>query len=127
MNWNKPICLSFFKAAYLKRSRAAYQEVKPPFILEVLEPKILLSAELVGGMVDGNTFTSFDNEGAEQYNSQVEFDRWADELVNQNDNTSAVDITPSVTSKSDLSLDNLAEFFANQQAQNDEVFCSVCF
>ncbi|MEJ6123720.1 putative Ig domain-containing protein [Vibrio sp. 2-Bac 85] len=117
MNWLKPICLSFFKTTRLKHALTKHKKVTPPFSLETLEPKILLSAELVGGMIDGSSFTT--EQSDEHFTSQVELDQWTSQFVNQvTSNTSSEE--PSVDSpSSNLALDGLATFFADQQAQHN--------
>ncbi|MBB1272598.1 putative Ig domain-containing protein [Psychromonas sp. SR45-3] len=117
MNWLKPICLSFFKATHLKHALTKNKKVTPPFSLEALEPKILLSAELVGGMIDGTSFTTEQDD--EQFTSQAELDQWTSQFINQvTSNTSSEE--PSVANSSpNFALDGLATFFADQQAQSD--------
>jgi hypothetical protein len=117
MNWIKPIFLSFFKAPRVKHSLTSNKKIKPSFSLEALEPKILLSAELVGGVIDGSAYIA--DDAMDSFSSQIEFDQWANQLagkVNSNltDNTQAT-----VSTTSDLTFNSLESLLSDQSIQSD--------
>jgi predicted outer membrane repeat protein len=121
MNWIKPICLSLYK----KSRRAAQKTYSSPFEITALEPKILLSAELLGGTVDATSF-SLDNHH-DVVDTDTGLSEWLKQVVEpiESTGTSASTVANDDATASlpdDLVLNGLAQFFAQQQqdAQNDQ-------
>ena len=103
MQWMKPFRLSFFKTARFKRS-----EIKPSFSLESLEPKVLLSAELLAGSVDAATL--FNDSTSDTFSDPDKLSDWANNIADQLDNQSFQSYS-TLNPPSDFALDGLAAFF----------------
>ena len=121
MNWIKPILLSFFKTTPVRHSLIHNKKVKPSFSLEMLEPKILLSAELVGGVIDGSVYIA--DDGLDNFSSQVEFDQWAYQLADKVNSSVLSNVQAPISvqsdSTSDLTFDGIEAFFSEQAMQSD--------
>ncbi|MFT7371944.1 MAG: hypothetical protein ACI9T9_000623, partial [Oleiphilaceae bacterium] len=115
MNWIKPICLSFFKATRFKKSHTRTKVVNPPFQLEALEPKVLLSAELIGGVVDGASFST--EHEANDVSSQQAFDQWVKYSAEQANAEPLHNFQADTIPSPDAFLNGVAAFLDEQQSQ----------
>ncbi|WP_413700515.1 DUF4347 domain-containing protein [Psychromonas sp. KJ10-10] len=117
MNWFKPIFLSLFKAPRVKHLSTSNKKIKPSFSLEALEPKILLSAELVGGVIDGSVYIA--DDGVDSFSSQAEFDQWVSQLSGNMDSTLNSNIQATLSDAEAFTFAELETFLSAQQAQTD--------